>query len=491
MNISLQKVISAAMILAMALPFAACGSRNESWATETTCSDSQILVDPDATVITFAVPSFCHVEDSNLRLFNEELIKDGYKYQLQIKCFEYNFEKNEYFENVEKELKNGNAEVAFLGLGDEDNNIYKLINSGAVMNLDEVITTDKGKALYEAFPAPLWEAVKCNGHIFSIPQTNLDDQGIYAAFNKDYINEENIENWDGSIDGIYKMIKNVEWNDKVAPRFQYLITDYDFDGMIGCEIRDGLLYDYDAMKIENALESEKLINYLKVLEHMKKDGYMSGSVTYYQNTPSDADLANLESGKFLAVLATGEPAECLYKNNICIKKLPPFLSPRINTSIGISSNTVKLDAVVDFLRIFYTEEKYGNILLYGKQDVDYMIKDGFAVKIDGTEMPYDFMTKVSLNLFVNLHPVKGESFTVNRKDEYVAFYKKVKLSPFIGFEADTTRYGDVSMNLDDFLCSLNGMSLDEAVNEYSQKQKTAGIDAYLSSVNKQWETFHK
>ena len=224
---------------------------------------------------------------------------------------------------------------------------------------------------------------------------------------------------------------------------------------------------------------------------MKKDGYMSGSVTYYQNTPSDADLANLESGKFLAVLATGEPAECLYKNNICIKKLPPFLSPRINTSIGISSNTVKLDAVVDFLRIFYTEEKYGNILLYGKQDVDYMIKDGFAVKIDGTEMPYDFMTKVSLNLFVNLHPVKGESFTVNRKDEYVAFYKKVKLSPFIGFEADTTGYGDVSINLDDFLCSLNGMSLDEAVNEYSQKQKTAGIDEYLSSVNKQWETFHK
>ena len=66
------------------------------------------------------------MEDSNLRLFNEELIKDGYKYQLQIKCFEYNFEKNEYFENVEKELKNGNAEVAFLGLGDEDNNIYKL-----------------------------------------------------------------------------------------------------------------------------------------------------------------------------------------------------------------------------------------------------------------------------------------------------------------------------------------------------------------------------
>ena len=491
MNKTLQKLIRTAMILAIALPFAACGNKNESWSTETTDPDSQVIVNPDATVITFAVPSFCHVEDSNLRLFNEELIKDGYKYQLQIKCFEYDFENNKYFENVEKELKSGNAEVAFLGLGDEDKNIYKLINSGAVLNLDEVLSSDEGKVLYKAFPAPLWEAVKCNGHIFSIPQTNLDDQGIYAAFNKDYIGEEDIENWDGSIDGIYKMIKNVEWNDNAAPRFQYMIADYDFDKMLGCEIRDGLLYDYDTMKIENALESEKLIKYLKVLEQMKSDGYMSDSVTYYQNTPTDVDVANLVSGKFLAVLATGEPAEYLYKNNICIKKLPPFLSPRINTSIGISSNTEKLSAVVDFLGIFYTEEKYGNLLLYGRQDIDYKIKDGFAVRMDDTEMPYDFMTKVSLNLFINLHPVKGETFAVNRKEEYVSFYKNVKLSPFIGFEADTTGNSAISENINGFLESLNGSSLDEAVNEYSQIQKAAGIDEYVTSVNKQWEEFHK
>ena len=224
---------------------------------------------------------------------------------------------------------------------------------------------------------------------------------------------------------------------------------------------------------------------------MKSDGYMSDSVTYYQNTPTDVDVANLVSGKFLAVLATGEPAEYLYKNNICIKKLPPFLSPRINTSIGISSNTEKLSAVVDFLGIFYTEEKYGNLLLYGRQDKDYKIKDGFAVRMDDTEMPYDFMTKVSLNLFINLHPVKGETFAVNRKEEYVSFYKNVKLSPFIGFEADTTGNSAISENINGFLESLNGSSLDEAVNEYSQIQKAAGIDEYVTSVNKQWEEFHK
>ena len=162
------------------------------------------------------------------------------------------------------------------------------------MNLDEVITSDKGKALYEAFPAALWEAGKCNGHIYSIPQTNFDDQGIFAAFNKDFISEEAINNWDGSLDGIYNMIKDVKWKNS-APRFQYLISDFGFDGMIGCEIRNGVLYDYDTMKIVNALESEKFINYMKVLEKMKNEGFMAESVSYYQNSSYAEEEANLSS----------------------------------------------------------------------------------------------------------------------------------------------------------------------------------------------------
>ena len=42
----LQKVICASMIFAMALPFAACGNKNESWSTEATSP-----VNPDVTEI--------------------------------------------------------------------------------------------------------------------------------------------------------------------------------------------------------------------------------------------------------------------------------------------------------------------------------------------------------------------------------------------------------------------------------------------------------
>ena len=61
----------------------------------------------------------------------------------------------------------------------------------------------------------------------------------------------------------------------------------------------------------------------------------------------------------------------------------------------------------------------------------------------------------------------------------------------LGFEADNSGYGDVTADLNGFLDSLKSKSLDSAVKEYSAKLKSDGIDEYLNSVNKQWETFNK
>ena len=102
MKKTFQKVICAAMILSMALPFAACGNKDEIWSTETTSPEDRAFLDPDATTITFGVPMFCHFDVEHLKLFNEELLKDGHKYQLKISGFEYDFEDTKYFENIAK-----------------------------------------------------------------------------------------------------------------------------------------------------------------------------------------------------------------------------------------------------------------------------------------------------------------------------------------------------------------------------------------------------
>ena len=492
MNNTLLKTVSTALTFVTALSFASCGKMDESWSTETTSSEVQSSIDQDVTTINCAVTMDCRIDNKYLKLFNEELQKDGHKYQLKLKQFSAD-DNSVYLKNIENELKNGTSDIAFLGFDDGSNSLNSLFNSGVLLELDEVISSDKGKALYEAFPKTWWERVKYNGSIYSIPNPTPLKTDVYAAFNTDYLDDKTIENWDGSIEGIYEIIKNVKWNDEEAPRFQYLITDFEFANMIRCDIQNGLLYDYDTMKIENPLESEKLINYFKVLEQMKNDGFMPKSVPYIANTTYVDEKENLESGKFLVVLSSGEPKEYLLKDNIRIKQIPRCISSMIYASIGISQYTKDLDAVIDFLGILYREEKYGNILLYGKQDVDYKLKDGYVSDMDGTKRPYlyNFFEKLELNLFINTYPVQGEDFVSNRKEAYFSYYENVKMSPFVGFQPDYDKKGIISQDFDDFLDSLTNKTMDETVRKYSAKLKSDGIDEYIKSVREQWATYNK
>lgn len=447
--------------------------------------------EPDVKVITFAVPDICKIDDDNLQHFNDALIKDGHDYMLEIKYLKY----DEYAELLEDELKTGDTDIAFLGLGDASgsNNIYTLINSGLILNLDEILSQEPGAVLYNAFPQNLWESVKCNKHIYSIPSVLVDDQGVYAAFNRDYIADDDIDEWDGSIEGIYEIIKNAEWNNSNAPRFQYLISDYSFEDMTGCEIRYGLIFDYDSMSVENPLQSEKLIDYLNVLDQMKKEGYMTDSISYLGNPGLNSAevLENIESGNYLVALSSGSVNEVFLKDNITVKTVTPYLSSRINGSIGISKNTDDIDDVVDFLGLFYGDGKYSNILLYGQEDVDYKVIDGVACNMDGTDLDDDYINKLCLNLFVNVYPVRGENYMNNRKNEFFSFYDSMKLSPFIGFEPDTAGLNNISNDMVEFMNSLKDKTVDEVVESARDNLISDGIDEYLNSVKSQWEEYRQ
>ena len=495
MKMILCKLVSTALITTVALSIASCCQTDEIQMTITDQSSQSDITaeDPDVTTINFAVSYYCHVEDKNLKLFNEELKRDGHKYRLQLKQFDDDGENGEYYKAIENELRSGNVDVAFLGYEDGSSEFIDLFNSGALLDLDEIITAEKGKALYEAFPKLWWERVKFNGHTYSIPNPTPIKWNVFAAFNKDYLSDEVIENWDGSLEGIYEIIKNAKWNDEEAPRFQYLLNSWDIADTLRCDLQDGLLYDYDTMKIENPLESEKLINYIKLLNQMKTEGFMPKSVSYYANTAYINEKENLESGKFLVVLTAGEPEEYLLKDNIRIKRIQRCLPSQIAGSIGISKNTDKLDAVVDFLGILYGEEKYGNLLLYGKQGVDYKLKDGYVADIDGTEREefYNNFTKTELNLFINTHPVRGEGFVTNRKEDYFSFYDSMKLSPFAGFFPISDKRTVISQDFDNFMDSITATNLDQIVKKYKEKLKTDGMDEYLSSARRQWEEFNK
>ena len=69
MKKTLQKVICSALFIAMVLPTAACGKKDESRTTISTSQEDQNVVNADVTKITFAVPDFCKVDSNHLKLF--------------------------------------------------------------------------------------------------------------------------------------------------------------------------------------------------------------------------------------------------------------------------------------------------------------------------------------------------------------------------------------------------------------------------------------
>lgn len=305
------------------------------------------------------------------------------------------------------------------------------MNSGLLVELNDVMQSDAGKPLYNAIPQKLWASVSGNGHTYVIPTTIANDNGVYVAFNNEYIAEEDIDNWDGSIEGLYDIVSQVECDDSTAPRFQYLISEYEFASMINCEISEGLLYDYDTMSIQNPVESEKLIGYLRTLDNMKKAGYML-TTSYIGN--------------------------------------------------DISKNSTKVDDVIEFLGIFYGEEKYGNILLYGQEGTDYQIIDNAVCDMNGDDID-EYTNKLCLKLAVNTYP--------NNREEYFSFYDDMEVSPFMGFEPDNTNKGTISKDVDRFMNDACKKSVDGAIASASSKLTSDSIDEYLESVKSQWEEYQQ
>ena len=457
----------------------------------------------DIKVIRFAIPSdLCKVQDEFLKYFNEALLKDGHPYRLELEELGQAVASDVYRHELETQLKNGGVDVAFMGpgIGGGENWVYDMLRSGLVLNLEEILSGDKGKVIYEAFPKNLWESGKCDGHIYSIPTgVTTDNQGVFAAFNKNYVSDADIEKWDGTIDGLYEILKKADWSDNTVPRFQYLIDGFEFDGMLKCEISFGLLFDYETLTVENPLQSEKLMHYLKVLDQMKKDGYVGITEAYIYDSEYDPQIYKEEvwnriaDGQFVAALSESDVDDEFKQDFITVKRLSPYLESRINGSIAISKNAADVDAVVDFLTLLYGEGKYANILLYGREGVDYKVVDGVARKMDGSVLEPELFDRMCLNLSVNVYPGSGDRNLINRRDDLFAYFESTAKSPFLGFEPDTAKLGGIAKTMNEFIIETGrkDTSLDETAAAAADKLKADLMDDYLDSVRSQWEDFRK
>ena len=232
--------------------------------------------------------------------------------------------------------------------------------------------------------------------------------------------------------------------------------------------------------------------YPKLIKRIGEEGYMDPSVSYLDNSGllDEGIRRVIEEGDYAIALCSGSEDELFLNDDACIKRIPGVLSSRINASIGIMNSVEDIDSVVDFLGLLYGLGKYGNILIYGAENESYQVVDGIAYNLDGTDLFDQYLAKLGFNLFINLLPVSGEEFPKNRQEAYFAFYESLSASPFIGFEPDTEQMGSISADLEQFMGSLSGCSVEEAFATAEDRLLADGMEEYLEDVRKQWEEYN-
>lgn len=388
----------------------------------------------------------CGLNDEIIEALNKELHDDGCKYKIELVQIELSAEKLYSEQVLEYEKNNGSLDVvssgyAFSKTADAG---YDFIKNGYFMPLDNLSD-------YSAVPEKLWETVKVNDTVYTVPGLNFKDSGLTFYFNKAYISEQQIADFNGDVSQLGNMLAGLEVNEeeKFVPLF-YNINYIDYAGYCPCTIKGGLILDNASGLAVNPYEFEPFVEYSRKLNGLYKQGFFGNAINFSEHKPT-IELAPID---FAVMVSAVKCDENYFKENgyenmeLASYTLPFYLENRVLYSMGIAANSAKKEQAQDFLKRIYSDTKYAKILL-----------DGTGAERLTIGIP-----------------------TTDIKDNY----NNAETSVFAGVDLFA---GDIDAELCDMLilsfdklCKSN--SFDETLLEIKDKLEKAGIEDYVKSVNK-------
>jgi len=195
------KVILIFLLIILTLTFSACKKKDndKNGDLENDNFDDKEIQDTDEdNIITWGVPELYRISDEALSEVNKRLEKMGYDFTLKIVQLDSLY----YHDDIEEyEEENGPLDIVFTGFTPEEDGqkILELIKTGYYIPLDEYLNTDQGEKLLELYDEKLWESVKVDDSIYTIPNGAAIDEAVVFAFNEAYVNEEDIKDFTGNL----------------------------------------------------------------------------------------------------------------------------------------------------------------------------------------------------------------------------------------------------------------------------------------------------
>lgn len=381
---------------------------------------------------------------------------------------------------------------------------------GAFQPLDEVLPV-AAPALYDFVPAEMWEAVKIDNQIYTVPATYKEYVTDGFVWREDLRQKYNLpkpvdlETFEQYLEGIKKNEPNITPLSMNSDVKTNLMDRYRaISGTPVGALPYGLDIDYHAPSdVASYWGSDQHKQDLTVLKRWQDNGYMVKNVLAVKDTLQD----QMTSGKAAALLgdnptrfndmvikiqAAHPDWELGYHPYPMTNGLATPVHP-IHNGFAIPASSKNAERALAFYEKMVTDKRYNLLTQYGVEGRNYEVVDGY----------YSMIGDSNSNGF----PREGMNGWAWRNPEYMLFDKnydgvkavfdeldKIQVpDKFTGFAEDYTAYQAERAALEQvekqYLFPLNAglvKDVEDGVKTFMEKANQAGLEKIQSEYTKQW-----
>jgi len=161
---------------------------------------------------------------------------------------------------------------------------------------------------------------------------------------------------------------------------------------------------------------------------------------------------------------------------------------------GVPVTSTEPEAAVKFLNLMYTDKDIANLLTWGVEGRDYVVKDGEAVfpeGVDATTVSYHTADFLYGNQFL-VYPWEGQG--ADFREVAKANLDEAGVSKYVGFSADTSsitnELSQLTNVIDQYKPSLESGAAEPAVyDEFIQAMEAAGVDKVIEAYQIQLDAW--
>lgn len=390
---------------------------------------------------------------------NRKLEEDGYDFRLKCVALGY--------KDYSKKVRECKADIVFSGIkSDEDSDIkvnpaFDSICAGSFLKLDDYL---RGSKLYDFFPEVLWDSVKYEGSIYCVPNMNFNDSHLAIIIKKSAYTKEQIEQFDGSLEGLLSLISS---ENKLY--YNSGMTSYlDMYG-IANEDSSGIYYEDD--KIKNIMDLEISQTWIKTMHQLAMQGMIvDGSVNYL----------DCKDEWSVAVCNVGADSG-LKEEDYVIINYPGDVYAHYNAAIAIKENSHNPDAAFKLLELFLTDSDYGNLIIYGGNVTN---DNGYAVDPSGKKI-YSWGRRMQWGINDGILKGSGDyKFIFDTPEDRKKYYENMRFVPKMAEVWTRAEYKE-------FLTGLKGLVLKHDDIIFNEKNFDEELESWIKDSDELFEKYYK